>query len=143
MQNENHKILGVIFLVEFAITILFAVFFLLIFGINFILLAVNENSKAEGFFGVFLVYAIIFVLYGILTAAFGIGGWKLFKNKSGSKGWGVVASIFSIFFFFPLGFLISILGFILLFADFGNNRNQNFRNQQPYNNPPQPPQNWR
>jgi hypothetical protein len=142
MQNENHKILGVIFLAEFAITILFAVFFLVLFGISFFMTALNASkTNGEGVLGLFIVYAIIFLLYGILMAGFGIGGWKLFKNKPGAVGWGVVASIFSIFFFFPLGFLISILGFILLFANFGNNNNRNFNNQQNY--PPQPPQNWR
>lgn len=143
MQNENHKILGVIFLCEFVITILFAILFLVLFGINFFLVALNANSNPEGFLGIFIVYAIIFLLYGVLLAGFGIAGWKLLKNKSGKKGWGVVASIFSIFFFFPIGLLISVLGFILLFADFGNNRNQNFNPQYPNNNPPQPPQNWR
>ncbi len=144
MQNDNHKILGVIFLCEFAITLLFAVFFLLLFGINFFIVALNATkNNADGFLGLFMVYAIIFLLYGVLVAGFGIGGWKLYKNKSGAKVWGVIASIFSIFFFFPIGLLISILGFVLLFANFGNNNNQNFNNQQPYNNPPQPPQNWR
>lgn len=144
MQNENHKILGVIFLCEFAITILFAIFFLLIFGINFFLVAMNASqTSSDGVLGIFIVYAVIFLLYGVLTAGFGIAGWKLYKNKPGAKGWGVVASIFSIFFFFPIGFLISIMGFILLFADLGNNTNRNFNNQQNYNYPPQPPQNWR
>ena len=141
MQNDNHKILGVIFLCEFAITLLFAVFFLLLFGINFFIVAFNaSNNNAEGFLGVFIVYAIIFLLYGALMAGFGIAGWKLYKNKSGAKVWGVIASVFSIFFFFPIGLLISILGFILLFANFGNNNHRNFNNKKNY--PPQPPHNW-
>lgn len=143
MQNENHKILGVILLIEFAITVLFGLIFLILFGINFFLIALNASkTSGEGVLGVIIVYAIIFLFYGVLMAVFGIGGWKLFKNKSGAKGWGVAGSILSIFFFFPIGFLLSILGFILLFANFGNS-NRNFNNQQNYNYPPQPPQNWR
>ena len=142
MQNDNHKVLGIIFLCEFAIILLFAVVFMVLFGIGFIMSFLNTSDNgSEGFLSLLIVYAIIFVLYGVVLAAYGIGGWKLYKNKSGAKVWGVIASIFSIFFFFPIGLLISVLGFILLFADFGNNKNQNF-NQQPFNNPPQPPQNW-
>ncbi|CAN5769839.1 hypothetical protein BH20ACI4_BH20ACI4_33160 [soil metagenome] len=143
MQNNNHKILGVIFLCEFAIMLLLVVFFLVILGTGSLMAALNASTmNTDNFLGIVIFYSSIVLLYGILISAYGIGGWKLYKNKSGAKGWGVVASLFSIFFFFPIGLLISILGFILLFVDFGNN-NRKFNNQRPYNNPPQPPQNWR
>lgn len=143
MHNDNHKILGVIFLCEFAIMLLLVVFFLVILGTSSLIAAINASTiNTDNFLGIIIFYATIILLYGTLVSIYGIGGWKLYKNKPGAKGWGVVASIFSFFFFFPIGLLISILGFILLFADFGNNRNQHFNNQQSHNNPPHPPQKW-
>lgn len=140
MENKNYKILGVLFLSEFAIMAL--VFFLVLFLFMFNVGIVARGTDEREFFPVFLTYGIIFLIYILFMLPFGVGGYKLFNNKSGAKGWGIAASVCSLFFFFPLGIIISILGFVFLFSNDEKPRGQ-YQNQNPQNfNPPNPPQNW-
>lgn len=141
MENSNYKVLGVIFLIEFAITSLLFIVFGLLFALNVGLFAFQETNKS-GVLPAVLVYGLVIFIYVLLMMTFGLAGWKLFKNKSGAKGWGIAASVCSLFFFFPLGIIISVVGFVLLFT--GNaNTNSQYQNQNPqYYNPPNPPQNW-
>lgn len=140
MENQNHKILGIVFFSELAITLLLSLIFLALFGFSMIFSLVSSGSS-DGIGIYLLMISVIVLIYGTFIAVFGIAGWKLFKNKPGGKGWGIAASLLSIFFFFPLGFLVMILGFVLLFMNNTNANNQNVQFQQNNNFPP-PPQSW-
>lgn len=141
MENDNYKILGVIFLCEFAIIFLI---FLLIVGF-FLLnsgLVLFNNNKSGDFVWVVGMYAAMVIFYIIFMTPFGVAGWKLLKNKNGAKGWGVAASVFSLLFFFPFGIIIGILGFVILFSNAGNSSRQSY-NAQPQNYYPPPPNQYR
>lgn len=137
-QIQNYKILGIIFLCEFAIAFLIFLLFIGMFLLNAGLFAANSNKLGD-FAPTVLIYGAVIVFYIIFMMPFGVGGWKLLKNKSGAKGWGVAASVLSLLFFFPLGLIIGIVGFILLFQSYENTFYQN--RHQPDNYPPNPPQN--
>lgn len=141
MENKNYKILGVIFLCEFALMLLLLLLFFGLFLLNSGMVLLN-SSDSKGFVPIFLIYAAIIVFYIIFMIPFGVGGWKLFKNKNGAKGWGVAASICSLLFFFPFGLIIGILGFVFLFSENKNAMNRNPYAQPQNYNPPPPNQNW-
>src|SRR5690606_32163606 len=95
------------------------------------------------FASMFVVYAGILGVYTIFMAPFGLAGWKLFYNRSGARFWGVIASLFSVLFFFPLGLFISILGFIFLFSSTGTENKLPAGAGERNFHPPSPPQqNW-
>lgn len=135
-QVQNYKILGIIFLCEFAIAFLIFLLFIGMFLLNAGLVVANSNKLGD-FAPTVLIYAVVVIVYIIFMMPFGLGGWKLLKNKSGAKGWGVAASVLSLLFFFPLGLIIGIVGFILLFQSYENTF---YQNRNPPNN--YPPQQW-
>lgn len=142
--NNNHKILGIIFLCVFGIQALTFIFVLLMVGISIIpILSEINKGQNDIIFGSIGIYVGIIIFLLIYLLPFGIGGWKLFKNKSGAKIWGVIASIFSVLFFFPLGFVLCILGFVLLFIDQTNKTQKHlYSNQVNDFNMPQYPHKW-
>lgn len=142
MENKNHKVLGIIFLCEFAIMLLLILLFCVFFLLNMGVVLFNSNDS-QGLLPIFLLYAAIIVFYLIFMMPFSVAGWKLLKNKTGAKGWGVAASICSLLFLFPFGLIIGILGFVLLFSNNENSVNQNpYARPLNYNQPP-PNQYWR
>lgn len=124
MQNENHKILGVIFLFEFAVVLLIFLLFVGIFLVNSGLVLFNGRNSGD-FVWMFLIYTGVLLAYIIYMTPFGIGGWKLYKNRPGAKFWGVIASVFSLPFVFPFGIVICIVGFVLLFSNSGKTASRN------------------
>lgn len=140
MENKNYKILSIIFLSEFAITLLIFFFIVLLFLFNISVVAKGTDTK--DFLPIIVIYGVVTLVYLLFMMSFGIAGYKLYNNKSGAKGWGIVASVFSLFFFFPLGIIISIIGFVLLLSSYENTYSQ-YQNQNPQNYyPPNNQQNW-
>jgi hypothetical protein len=120
-KDNNLKILGIIFLCEFAISALMYVFVFFVFGLSSIMaIAGAKNADASAFLVSVGVPLLIIAIALLLIIPLGIAGWKLLKNKPNARFWGVVASFLSVFFMCPLGLIVSILGFLFLFGNPGN-----------------------
>lgn len=139
-KTQNYKILGIIFLCQFGIAALVFLLFIGMFLLN-TGMVITQSKNAGDFAPVALIYGAVIVFYIIFMTPFGVAGWKLLKNKPGAKGWGVAACVFSLLFFFPIGLIIGVVGFILLFSSYENTYHQ-YQNQNPQNYNPNPPQNW-
>lgn len=123
--NNNLKILGILFLCEFALSALIYLLMFFMVGLSAILAIAgtknSDNSAALASTGVMLL--VVLIVFALI-APLGIAGWKLLKNKPNAKIWGVVASVLSIFFMCPFGLIVGILGFAFLFGKHGDDPHQ-------------------
>lgn len=125
-ENNNLKILGIMFLCEFALSALMYLFLFLMVGLSTIMAFVGaKNTDASAFAATSGIVIIVCVIAFILIAPLGVAGWKLLKNKPNARGWGIAASFMSIFFMCPLGLIVSIFGFVFLFGKLGQPAHQN------------------
>jgi len=78
---------------------------------------------------------VILVFAGVTLMA----GWKMLKEKTVGRTWGIAASIISLL-SFPLGTALGIYGLWFLFGEGGKNF---YRGGNSINNfPPPPPNHW-
>lgn len=136
-SNNNLKILGILFLVEFG---LLTLTFVLVFGLvafSSILATVNSNNPDPNAIALSSGIIVGIGLVGLIfTMPLGLAGWKLVKNKPNARFWGVLASVISIPIMCPFGLVIGILGFVFLFGNEGK------PNYEPPRRPVNDPNRW-
>ncbi len=139
--KEHNKLLAIFFLINGALQTLGGIFVTLLYGGIGAAFMVNpsrsENQMLGGFLVVFAIVAalIIFVFAGIAFFA----GWKLLKEKSGARTWGIIASSVALL-SVPLGMALGIYGLWFLLGD--NGKQFYSGANSPGNYPPPPPNQW-
>lgn len=139
--KEHNKILSILMLVQGGLQILGGVVVVLIYG-GFGFFMLNSSRRDESSLGGILIGAAIFaaLLVLVLAAIDFLAGWKLFKEKSGARTWGIVASIISLL-GFPLGTALGIYGLWFLFGEAGKRFYAG--GDAPSGFSPPPPNHWR
>ncbi len=98
----------------------------------------DEEQMIGGIFiGVMLLIAFISLFFVIPQF---VGGWKLLKEKTSARTWGIIASLLCLL-SFPFGTAVGIYGLWFLFGEKGKRfylPGGNMTN----NYPPPPPNNW-
>jgi hypothetical protein len=142
--KEHNKLIGIFMLVQGGLQAFGGLMAALIYGgmgLGFMSSARNDEEQIVG--TVFIIFTVVFtpiilIIAGIAFAA----GWKLIKEKSGARTWGIVASIVALC-GFPLGTALGIYGLWFFFSDQGKHFYANGGNGQMYGSqPPPPPNHW-
>lgn len=115
--KEHNKIIGILHLVEGALQI-FGVIILAIglFGAGFYFQSIENFEKAETIVKFLIISAIVLASLSFLLAFVNlIAGWKILKEKSGARKWGIVASIICLL-NIPVGTIIGAYSLWFLFG---------------------------
>ncbi len=141
--REHGRLLGIFFLIQAGLQVFGGIFAVLIYGgLGGAMLANSRREEEQVMGGVFLVLA--FVVAGLILIFAGLNalaGWKLFKNKTGARIWGIVASCIALL-GFPLGTALGVYGLWFFFGDAGRHYDAQ-AGDIGSNYPPPPPNNWR
>jgi hypothetical protein len=142
--KEHNKLIGVFMLIQGGLQIFGGLMAALIYGgMGLGMMSQARSSEQQTIAGVILVLAIVIVPMVLLFAGiFLMAGWKMFKEKQGARTWGIVASIIALF-GFPLGTALGIYGLWFLFGEQGKQFYMAGGNQNMFNMPPPPPNQWR
>ncbi len=140
--QDHNKLLGILHLVQSGLQIVGGIMVAVIYGLLGAAFTANAHRQEERFMGeLFVVLAliitpIILILGGINL----IAGYKMLKEKSGARTWGIVASIICLI-GFPLGTALGIYGLWFLFGDQGKSYylGASPQNRQMF---PPPPNQW-
>ena|SRR5437764_1342042 len=141
--KEHNKLVGIFLMAHGGLQGIVMILICLIYGgIGLALLVGGQkgDAKIAGLvvIGVILfiaIFALIFILPQIL------GGYKLFREKSSARTWGIVGSIVACL-SFPLGTAAGVYGLWFLFGDEGRNFYLAGGRNQPMFQQPPPPSSW-
>lgn len=140
--REHNKLLGIFLLVNGGLQVLGGLICILIYGGMGVAMLTSARRSEEQSIG--LVFLVLAVVVGILVLAFAglflLSGWKLFKETSGARTWGIIACCVALL-GFPLGTALGIYGLWFLFGEQGRQFYLG-GNQIMSNTPPPPPHNW-
>ncbi len=139
--KDHNKLLAIFFLINGGLQALGGIVVTLIYGgIGAAFMTNARRSEDQMLGGFFLIFAIVaaMVIFVFAGIAF-FSGWKLLKEKSGARTWGIIASCIALL-GFPLGTALGIYGLLFLLGDNGK---QFYRGaNSPGNYPPPPPNQW-
>jgi hypothetical protein len=140
--KEHNKLLGIFLLAHGGLQALVMIFISIVYGVIGAGIAATARRPEDQFVGVFFLAAIVFVVVFsmILIVPQIIGGWKLLKEKSSARTWGIVGSIVALL-SFPLGTAAGVYGLWFLFGDEGKRFYLGGGNRQNMFNAP-PPNSW-
>lgn len=112
--TEHNKIIGILHLVEGGLQIFGAILTtLFILGAGYYL---QSSKELESYGNWLLIFGLIFAPLSLIFAFINlIAGWKVLKEKSGARMWGIVASFISLL-NIPLGTAIGIYSLWFLFG---------------------------
>ena len=115
--KEHNKIIGILHLVEGGLQIFGVIILALgIFGAGIYFQSISNFEKAETIVKVLIIGAIVLVVLSFLLAFVNlIAGWKILKEKSGARKWGIVASFICLL-NIPLGTIIGVYSLWFLFG---------------------------
>ncbi len=115
--KEHNKIIGILHLVEGGLQIFGAIILaIFLLGFGFYLKTGNSFQDAEWWGNLLFIIAIALALLSFLLAFVNlIAGWKMLKEKSGARTWGIVASIICLL-NIPLGTIIGAYSLWFLFG---------------------------
>lgn len=139
--KEHNKLLSIFLLVHGGLQLFGGLMFALLYGgigIGFLSMARKSDEQTIG--GIFLALALIIApLILIIAGVVLFAGWKLLKEKAGSRTWGIVACCFSLI-SVPLGTALGIYGLWFLLGDLGKQLYSDGNRINQF--PPPPPNNW-
>jgi len=140
--KEHNKLLSIFMLVHGGLQIFGVIIMLLIYGGIGTAMIANARRDEEQmiggvFIGVMLVVAFISLFFVIPQF---VGGWKLLKEKTSARTWGIIASFLCLL-SFPFGTAVGIYGLWFLFGEEGKRFYLSGGNMG-NNYPPPPPNNW-
>jgi hypothetical protein len=141
--REHNKLLGIFLMVQGGLQLFGGLFAVLIYGGMGLAFLGAGRGDEQVMGGIFLVMAAVFVPIMLAFAGlFLLAGWKMLKEKTGARNWGIAASIVALL-GFPLGTVLGIYGLWFLLGDQGKNfyLAGGLHNQNMFN--PPPPNNWR
>ena len=139
--KDHNKLLSIFLLVQGGLLLSGGLFFTLIYGgIGLSFLTMARKSEEQTIGGIFLVLAliiapVILIIAGVMLMA----GWKMLKEKTNARTWGIVASCISLL-GFPLGTALGIYGLWFLLGEQGKQFYSGGIGTNKY--PPPPPNNW-
>ncbi len=112
--KEHNKIIGILHLVEGGLQIFGAVLTaLFIFGAGYYL---QFNKELESYGNWLLIFGMVFAPVAFILAFINLfAGWKILKEKSGARKWGIVASFICLL-NIPLGTAIGVYSLWFLFG---------------------------
>lgn len=145
MTGKDHsKLLGIFFMVQGGLQLLGGIFMVLVYGglgVGMLASARREDEQIAG--GILLGIGVVVGVLVLLFAAFYLlTGWKLHKQNTGARIWGIIASCIALL-GFPLGTALGIYGLWFFFGEQGKNfyaGNGGVNMDGSY--PPPPPQSW-
>lgn len=142
--KEHNKLVGIFLMAHGGFQgIIFGIISLIYGGIGAAIFATAKKQE-EQFAGMVVVLAMFFVAMVFLVFILPqlIGGWKLFKEKPNARVWGIIGSIFSCL-SFPLGTAAGVYGLWFLFGEEGKQfYSLKALNQNMFQPPQPPPNNW-
>jgi len=139
--KEHNKLLSIFMLVQGSLQLFGGILVVLIYGgIGAAMLSTARRSEEQAMGGIFLVLAVVAGVIVLLFAGLALlAGWKMLKEKSGARIWGIIACIVALL-GFPLGTALGIYGLWFLFGEDGK---RFYAGGNAANNyPPPPPNNW-
>ena len=141
--KEHNKLVGIFLMAHGALQALIMIFMIFIYGIVGSSLFVSARRQEEQIVGLVFIGVIIFVfLFAVvLTVPQLLGGWKLLKEKSGARTWGIIGSIVALL-NFPLGTAAGVYGLWFLFGEEGKRFYLGGNSYSQNSFPPPPPNNW-
>lgn len=140
--KDHNKLLGIFHLVQGGLQAFGGLLVGLIYGIIGLGIGVNAKNSEEEFIATFIVILALIIAPLVLIFA-GINlmaGYKMLKEKSGARTWGIAASILSLL-SFPIGTALGVYGLWFLFGEEGKNHYLGNSSYAPQSFPP-PPNNW-
>ena len=140
--KEHNKLLSIFMLVHGGMQIFGVIIVALVYGgLGTAMLASARRDEERLVGGVFIGVMLLVVFVSLLLVIPQIiGGWKLLKEKSSARTWGIIASIICLL-GFPFGTAIGVYGLWFLFGEEGKRFYLSGGNMA--NNYPQPPpNNW-
>ncbi len=140
--KEHNKLVGIFMLVHAGLQLFGVIIASLIYGGIGTAMLVNARREEEQMIGgIFIALMFVAVLVSLLFVVPQIvGGWKLLKEKSSARIWGIIAS-FVCLISIPFGTAVGIYGLWFLFGEEGKRfylSGGNAANSYP----PPPPNNW-
>ena len=140
--KEHNKLVGIFLLAHGGFSALIMIFMVIVYGIIGAGLAATARGQEEQIVGgIFIaMIAVIAVFTTILIVPQLIAGWKLLKEKSGARTWGIVGSILALL-SFPFGTAAGVYGLWFLFGEEGKRFYLDGNYRTPNSFPP-PPQSW-
>jgi hypothetical protein len=139
--KDHNKLLSIFFFVHGGLQALGGIFITLIYGgMGTAMLSTARRSEEQTIGGIFLVLGVVIGIFVLLFAGFAFfTGWKLFKERSGARVLGIIASCVALL-GFPLGTALGVYGLWFLLGEQGK---QFYAGANATNNyPPPPPNNW-
>jgi len=138
--KEHNKLVSIFLLVHAGLQIFGVIIATLIYGGLGTAMLVNARREEEQMIGGIFI-ALMFVVFVSLIFVVPqiVGGWKLFKEKSSGRIWGIIAS-FVCLISIPFGTAVGIYGLWFLLGEEGK-RFYLWGGNEASNIPP-PPNNW-
>ena len=143
--KEHNKLVGIFLMAHGGLQAFAIVIVGLIYGGVGIAMLLGGRKNEEMVVGI--VFMIMIVVLAIVGLAFILpqllGGYKIFKEKSNARTWGIVGSILCCL-SFPLGTAAGVYGLWFLFGDEGKRYYLRGGPQNAFNVPQQapPPNSW-
>jgi len=118
--RDHNKLLGIFFLINGGLSIIGAFIIALFYGgIGAILVSNSRKSEDAAIGGIFVVAAIVAVVFVTIFAVFYLfTGWKLYKAQSIGRILGIVGSSLCLL-SFPLGTALGVYGLWFLLGEQG------------------------
>jgi len=139
--KDHNKVLSILMFVQGGLQLFVGILVALMYGgIGTFMLTNARRDDEQMMGGMFIALAVI---VGLVILAFAgvtlLAGWKMLKEKSGGRTWGIIASIISLL-SFPLGTALGVYGLWFLFGEDGKRFYAG--GNSPNNFQPPPPNNW-
>jgi len=140
--KEHNKLVSIFMLAHGGLQIFGVIIMALIYGgIGTAIIANARRGEEQMIGGVFIgvMLLVAFISLFFVIPQF-VGGWKLLKEKTSARTWGIIASFLCLL-SFPFGTAVGIYGLWFLFGEEGKRFYLSGGNMA--NNYPQPPpNNW-
>jgi len=140
--KEHNKLVSIFLLVHAGFQIFGVIIATLIYGGLGTAMLVNARRGEEQMMGgifIALMFVVVFVSLIFVVPQI-VGGWKLLKEKSSARIWGIIASIVCLI-SIPFGTAVGIYGLWFLLGEEGKKFYLPGGNAAS-NIPPPPPNNW-
>ena len=140
--KEQNKLAGIFLIAHGALQAVVMGIFGLVYGGLGVAMISTSNREDEQFAG--MAFIVLMFVIGAISLIFilpqVIGGWKMVKERSNARTWGIIGSIVACL-SFPFGTAAGVFGLIFLFGEAG----QRFYlggGQDGAFAPPPPPNSW-
>jgi glucan phosphoethanolaminetransferase (alkaline phosphatase superfamily) len=140
--KEHNKLVGIFLLIHGGFSALMMIFMVFIYGVIGAGIAATAQRQEEQMVGGIFILLVVFisVFSVLLIVPQLIGGWKLLKERSNARTWGIIGSILALL-SMPFGTAAGVYGLWFLFGEQGKQFYLGGNNYAAGSFPP-PPQSW-